>query len=651
MGSLVNLTAPAGIVSDITDYQAQLRYTDADLVRFRAGAPEKIGGWVYRDGLLVQYNYVTDEDTTTTINTVPGICRKIFQHKDLQGNKYLFYFTTTHVYTELGGFRYDITPFRTDPVTLTDKLTTGAAGSATVIITDSGNSIAQTDPQSRILITSLSGTDNEVVVLDGITLTVGEYLCKYLSSSTYSLTPVSGTGASISGTAGSGAITGGGAMTLRYIVSNGSEDGAISFGWGSGLWGQSTWGTPRTAGIAGTQVSPRVWSVDAWGEDIICAPAEGTDTAYYIDTSEFENAKSTYRGTTLKYYIDNTLSGDGSQVPVLCGKVMVSTPDRHIVFFGANTFGTTAYDPLLVRFSNQEDLATWTPAIENSAGDQRLGTGTKIQTASKGRGQLLIHTDVDVYSMQFVGPPFTFAFQQVSDTAGSISENCVSMVEGAAYWMTQNNFYVYDGSVQSLECSVHETVFDNLSKQQIEKVTSGTNTKFNEIWWFYPSSSSSTIDKYVIYNYIDRTWSIGSSLQRTAWNDYNIFAVPLAADTDGYIYEQESGYNNVNAAMTAFIETGFFNGDETGNNMYFMDKIIPDTKFESGTDIKFQLKSKRYPNGTETTKGPFTLTSSTNKLNLRARGRSFQTKYFSDTVDTQWRLGTWRAQAQADGTR
>jgi len=475
-------------------------------------------------------------------------------------------------------------------------------------------------------------------------------LCKYLSASTYSLTAVSGTGASISGTASSGSQTGGGAMTIRYIVSNGSEDGSVAFGWGSGLWGQSTWGTPRTAGVAGTQISPRVWSVDAYGEDIICAPAEGTDTAYYIDTSAFEDAKSTYRGTTLKKYLTD-LSLDGSQVPVLCGKVMVSTPDRHVVFFGANAFGTTNFDPMLVRFSSQEDLATWTPAIENSAGDQRIGTGTKIQTASKGRGQLLIHTDVDVYSMQFVGPPFTFAFQQVSDTAGSISENCVSMVEGAAYWMTQNNFYVFDGSVQSLECSVHETVFDNLSKNQIEKVTSGTNTKFNEIWWFYPSTNSSTIDKYVIYNYVDRTWSIGSSLNRTAWNDYNIFAVPLAADTDGYIYEQESGYNNVTTAMTAFIETGFFNGDETGNNMYFMDKIIPDTKFESGTDIKFQLKSKRYPNGTEITKGPFTLTSSTNKLNLRARGRSFQTKYFSDTVDTQWRLGTWRAQAQADGTR
>ena len=650
MGSLVKLTAPAGIVSDITDYQAQLRYTDADLVRFSSGAPEKIGGWVYRDGLLVQHNYVTDVDTTTTINTVPGICRKIFQHKDLQGNKYLFYFTTTHVYTELGGFRYDITPFRTDPVVLTNKITTGAAGSSTLIITDSSNSIAQTDPESRILITSLSGTDNETVTLDGITLTVGEYLCKYLSASTYSLTAVSGTGASISGTASSGSQTGGGAMTIRYIVSNGSEDGSTAFGWGSGLWGQSTWGTPRTAGVAGTQISPRVWSVDAYGEDIICAPAEGTDTAYYIDTSAFEDAKSTYRGTTLKKYLTD-LSLDGSQVPVVCGKVMVSTPDRHVVFFGANAFGTTNFDPMLVRFSSQEDLSAWTPAIENSAGDQRIGTGTKIQTASKGRGQLLIHTDVDVYSMQFVGPPFTFAFQQVSDTAGSISENCVSMVEGAAYWMTQNNFYVFDGSVQSLECSVHESVFDNLSKNQIEKVTSGTNTKFNEIWWFYPSLNSSTIDKYVIYNYLDRTWSIGSSLNRTAWNDYNIFAVPLAADTDGYIYEQESGYNNVDTAMTAFIETGFFNGDETGNNMYFMDKIIPDTKFESGTDIKFQLKSKRYPNGTETTKGPFTLTSSTNKLNLRARGRSFQTKYFSDTVDTQWRLGTWRAQAQADGTR
>ena len=471
MGSLVKLTAPAGIVSNITDYQAQLRYTDADLVRFSSGAPEKIGGWVYRDGVLIQYNYVTDVDTTTTINTVPGICRKIFQHKDLQGNKYLFYFTTTHVYTELGGFRYDITPFRTDPVVLTNKITTGAAGSSTVIITDSSNTIAQTDPESRILITSLSGTNNEQVVLDGITLTVGEYLCKYLSDSTYSLTAVSGTGASISGTASSGTTTGGGAMTIRYIVSNGSEDGSTSFGWGSGLWGNSTWGTPRTAGVAGTQISPRVWSVDAWGEDIVCAPAEGDDTAYYIDTSAFEDNKSTYRGTTLKKYLTD-LSLDGSQVPVKCGKLMVSTPDRHLVFFGSNAFGTTNFDPLLVRFSNQEDLVNWTPAIENSAGDQRLGTGTKIQTASKGRGQLLMHTDVDVYSMQFVGPPFTFAFQQVSDTAGSISENCVSMVEGAAYWMTQNNFYVYDGSVQALECSVHETVFDNLTTNQIEKVTS-----------------------------------------------------------------------------------------------------------------------------------------------------------------------------------
>jgi len=661
MGSLVKLTPTAGIVSDITDYQAQLRYTDADLVRFRAGAPEKIGGWAKNVSPLVQYDYVADTETTTSTTTVPGICRQIFQHKDLQGNRYLFYFTTTHVYTELGGYKYDITPFRTDPVTLTNGITTGSSGTSTVIITDAGNAIAQTDPQSRILITSLSGTNNEQVVLDGITLTVGEYLCKYISSSTYSLTAVSGTGASISGTASTGSQTGGGAMTIRYIVSNGAVDGSTAFGWGSGLWGQSTWGTARTSGIAGTQISPRVWSVDSWGEDIICAPAEGTDTAYYIDTSAFEDAKTTYRGTTLKYFIDNTLSGDGSQVPVVCGKLMVSTPDRHLVFFGSNAVGTTSFDPLLVRFSNQEDLATWLPAIENTAGDQRLGTGTKIQAVSKGRGQMMIFTDVDVYSMQFVGPPFTFTFQQTSDTAGAISENCVAMVEGAAYWMTNNAFYAFDGTVQTLECTVMDKVFNDLDKNQIEKVIAATNSKFNEIWWFYPSntssSSTSEIDKYVIYNYLERTWSIGSSLKRTGWSDYNIFNKPIAAgvntttDTISDIFEQETGYNAESSAMTAYVETGFFNGDETGQNLYFMDKIIPDTTFASGDTIKFQMKSKRYPNGTETTKGPYSLTSSTNKLNLRARGRSFQVKYYSDAVDTQWRLGTWRASGQPDGTR
>ncbi len=626
---LVDLTAPAGVVTEITDYQAGLRYTSADKVRFKYDQAEKIGGWYKRDA---------------SSSAMSGVPRNILPHRDSNGAKMIFFGTSTHVYSEYGGTIQDVTPYKTANVSLTNPFTTGTAGSSVVTVTDAGNTIAQTSPPSRIIISSIaSGT------VDGVTITPGEYLATYVSATQYTITAVAGTGASISGTASSGSTTGGGAVVLRYLVSNGPADGLTGFGFGTGLWSSSTWGTARST--SGVVLSPRVWTMDAWGEDIVASIGGGEDTLYYFDVSAFIAAPATYRGETLGQYVTG-IGGDASAIPTKVGVVLVSTPDRHIVVFGSTPEGSATYDRMTVRWCSQESLSDWNTQITNTAGATRLGTGTNIESAAKARGQMVLWTDVDMYSMQFTGPPFTFSFQQLGEASGTISKNSPAMIEGGAFWMGVDNFYAYDGAVKTLKCPVLNHVFDSFNQVQREKVFSAEIIEFNEIWWFYPSAGQTEVDKYVIFNYIDNTWSIGS-LSRTAWHDAGIYTYPIATNGSGFVYNQEYGYNDESSAMTASIETGFFTGDQAGNSIYFVDKIIPDTTFVgTGTkQIKFQMKSKLYPNTTETTKGPFTLAETKGKLNMRSRGRSFQSKYYTDNVDIGWRLGTWRMQAQADGLR
>ena len=624
----VKLTPPAGVVTEITDYQAGMRYTDADKVRFRYEQAEKIGGWLTRNAI--------------NSSTFSGVNRNIFPHRDSVGAKFIFYGTSTHVYAEYSNTLYDITPYRTDDVSLTNPFTTGSAGSAVITVTDAGNEIAQTDPKSRIVISSIaSGT------VDGVTIAAGEYYATWVSSSTYTITPVAGGTGSISGTASSGSTSGGGAVVLRYLVSNGPSDGLTGYGFGAGLWGSASWVTARST--SGVVLSPRVWTMDSWGEDIIASVGGGEDTIFYFDVSSFKSTPAAYRGTTLSWYV-NSIGGDRTKIPTKVGTILVSTPDRHICVFGSTPEGSSTYDRMTVRWCSQESLEDWNTALTNTAGATRLGTGTNIESASKARGQMVLWTDVDMYSMQFTGPPFTFSFQQLGEASGTISKNAPAMIEGGAFWMGTNNFYAYDGGLKTLKCPVLNRVFDSFNQVQREKVFSAEIIEFNEVWWFYPSLGSTEVNKYVIYNYVDNTWSVGS-LDRTAWHDAGIFTYPIGSDSAGKAYDQERGTNAGTSALDASVETGFFSGDENGDNIIFLDKIIPDTSFSTGSTIKFQLKSKRYPNDSETTKGPYSITSSTNKLNFRARGRSFQCKWYTDATDVAWRLGTWRAQGQADGTR
>ena len=624
----VKLTPPAGVVTEITDYQAGMRYTDADKVRFRYEQAEKIGGWQKRDAF--------------SGTTFSGINRNILPHRDLIGATFIWYGTSTHVYAEYSNTLYDITPFRTDTQTLTNPFTTGGAGTSVVTVTDTAHGVTYTSPASRVVIESIA-----TMPLDGITVTAGEYYATYVDDNSYTITAVAGGTGSISGTASAGAQTGGGSCAFRYLINNGPPDGLTGYGVGSGLWGAASWGTARST--SGVVLSPRVWTMDSWGEDIVASVGGGEDTIYYFDVSAFKAAPTT-RGTTLAHYVTNTLSESAADIPTKVGTVLVSTPDRHLTVFGCNPEGSTTYDRTVVRWGSQESLYVWNAQLTNTAGSQKLGTGTNIEAADKGRGQIYLWTDVDIYSMQFTGPPFTFSFQQLGEASGTISKNSPAMIEGGAFWMGTNNFYAYDGAVKTLKCPVLNRVFDSFNQTQREKVFSAEIIEFNEIWWFYPSSGSTEVDKYVIYNYVDNIWSVGS-LDRTAWHDAGIYTYPVASDSAGTAFNQENGVNDVTSAITASVETGFFSGDANGDNIVFINKLIPDTSFSEGTTIKFQLKSKRYPNDTEITKGPYSITSSTNKLNFRTRGRSFQCKWYTDSTDVSWRLGTWRAQGQADGTR
>ena len=645
MGTLLKLSPPSpGIVTEVSDYQAQMRYTDGDLIRFRNTFPEKIGGWEERDASIGA--------------TVNGTIRSILSGITNLGQRWAMYGTNTHVYLENGQALYDVTPYRTATNTLTNPFATGSAGTSTITVTWASHGILATSPPSRVVIASIgSGT------VDGVTIATGEYFATVVSANTFTITPVSGTGASISGTASSGSTSGGGSVNIRALTNNGPDDSTLGFGWGASTYGLSTWNTARSTAIS---QDTRVWSFDLWGEDIVGSTGDGTEEIYYWDVTNL-----TSRGVTLSQYV-TSIGLPTTGIPTKVGRVLVSTPDRHLIAFGCEPEGSSDFDPLTVRFASQETLNIWNADELNSAGDQRLGTGSTIAAVRKSKGQMLIWTDQDLYVMQFIGLPFTFSFNQLGTRSGALSVNSVSTVEGIAYWIGENNFYVYDGSIKVLPCPVHNLIYgglrpdstikENISMLQSQKVFSAQVAKYNEIWWFYGAdvtnietgvtTTATDINRYVIYNYVDQTWSIGQSLLRTAWEDSDVFDTPIAADISGDIFDQETGFNNNGSAMTSFIQTGYFNGDESGDQVFFMDRIIPDTTFAAGNTIKTEINTKKYPNDTNvTTKGPFSITSTQGKLDFRSRGRAFQVKIFSDAVDTQWRLGTWRVRGQPDGTR
>ena len=413
-----------------------------------------------------------------------------------------------------------------------------------------------------------------------------------------------------------------------------SDDDIVKEANGFYGWGDTV--APFTSG------ETRLWSQDNWGEDLVLNVRD--DNVFYWDASLGLSARATALSSQT----------GASDAPTTARQVLVSDTDRHVICLGANTIGTTAQDLLLVRWSDQENAVDWTPTVTNTAGSMRLSSGSEIITGTQTRQETLIWTDSSLYSMRFVGPPFTFSFALLANNVSVLSPNLVVSVGDRVFWMDTENFFVYAGQIQTIPCTILRYVFDDINLEQKLKFFGGSNRMFDEIFWFYCSSSSDDIDRYVKFNHAEGTWDIGS-LSRTAWVDFGLFSKPRAAGTvsgSNYIYDHESGTTNDGSAMTSYIESSVFDiGD--GNQFSFIKKLIPDIDISSAANngVDYILKTRNYPGESLTTNSTSSVTSTTKQADVRARSRSAVLRIQSSADDISWTLGDVRMDIQPDGRR
>jgi hypothetical protein len=614
---LLRLFLKPGIDKQNTEYGAEGGWVDADFVRFRYGLPEKLGGWT--------------EFGNTLVNFV-GLTSCIYTWNGLDGVPYAALGTNRKVYAFYGGAWADITPIRaTGAVTFTT-----VSGQSLVTVNDSGHGAIQGDFVTFSTVTGDPGG------IPNATLTNEFEIQGVLSANAYTIlspTPATSTAATT------------GSANASYQINVGTDTSFVDFGWGTGTWGLSTWGTPRPAS-AGLSLLSRVWQFDNYGENLILQ---------LVDGSIFEWLPS---------------GGIGTRATVIAGAptkskfALISTPDRHLVCFGTeSTLGDpTSQDPMFVRFSSQEDIGNFVATATNTAGGQRLTDGNEIISAVRSRGQILIWTDTALHGQQYLGPPYTFGFQQLGSNCGIIGPHASADVNGVAYWMSKDAFFVFDGTVKKLACSVQDFVFEDLNIAQAPLVNVGINTQFNEVTWYYPTLNSDRINRYVTYNYLENVWSIGT-MARTAWHDIGTFDRPIATeflplDTEAtittiygltpgrsHLYNQETGVDANGLPLPAYIYSGYFDiGD--GDQVLFMKRFIPDFKRQTG-DLTVRLLLRLYPqtSATPSSLDPYIITPTTDKVDTRARGRQIQLRIESDELGGWWRFGTMRVDIQPDGFR
>lgn len=613
---LARYTLKPGINKEGTSYSNEGSWFDCDKIRFRQGRPEKIGGW-----------------SKTSINSYLGSGRKLHQWVALDSDQFVGLGTHLKLYLKQGDVFNDITPIRS--TTGNNEISFAATnGSSTITATDTSHGAGAGDFVTISGAVSLGGLVNSAVLNQ-------EYEIDTVPSvNTYTFTAKNTSGNTVTANA-SDSGNGQGTVVGAYQLNVGADNFTDGLGFGSGYWNQSSWG----GGINSFTSQLRLWTLDNFGEDMISNPRGGG--IFYWDKSN---------GVTTRSINFTALSG-ASDVPTVCNQVLVSEVDRHIICLGANTIGTTTQDPMLVRWSNQEDAAMWTPKTDNTAGSLRLSAGSEIIGGIRTRQEIAIFTDNAIYSMQFIGPPFIFGINLVTEGVSMVSPQAAINANNAIYFMDQDNFYVYSGSVQSLPCSVRAYVFDDFNYDQTWKVHATRNAQFNEVTWFYCSGDSLEIDRYVTYNYLEQTWTIGT-MARTAWIDAGSSTeTPIGAGSSGsttnYLYNQETGSNDDGSAMTAYIESADFDAGD-GDQFMFIKRLIPDVSFigtESSPVLTYSIKTRDYPLGSLNTATTATVTSDTGVAYVRARARQMRVRIESIDADNSWRLGDTRFDIKEDGRR
>ena len=640
---LTKLQFRPGVNRETTLYTNEGGWFDCDKVRFRFGAPEKIGGWEKQSG-----------------RSFLGSCRALHPWVALQGDSYIGVGTHLKYYINEGGAYNDITPIRN--TTAAGDVTFAATnGSSTITVTDSNHDAIEGDFVTFSGAVSLGGNItadvlNQEYQIDSVT-NANTYLITARTAGT-SINDITVDGQLVPTPVladGSDSGDGGASVVGAYQINTGLDTVVAGAGWGAGTWGRGTWGSGTS--LTATTDILRIWTHDNFGEDLIFNVRDGG--VYYWD-------KSTSSAPFTRAVALSDLSGADAGTPTLAKQVMISDRDRHVIAFGADPvddIGTL--DPLLIRFSSQESPITWIPTATNTAGDLRIGTGSEIITAVETRQQILVITDSSVHAMQYLGPPFTFGINLISENTTIMGPMSAVAVDDTVFWMGAQEFYVYNGSVQRLPCTVRDYVFNDFNDDQAEKTIAAVNSSFGEIWWFYPSATSDTVDRYVVYNYEQQIWYYGT-LNRTAWMDRGVNPYPIAASTDGYLYLHEftndDGSTTPASAISAYIESSQVDIAE-GDNFAFIRRIIPDVTFRDSTaltpTVDFTIKARNFPGGNylQSDDAAVSKTASvpveqfTDQVHIRLRGRSFAMRLSSDTTGVAWRLGSLRLDIRPDGRR
>ena len=626
------LNFKAGIDKENTKYSAEGGWIDGNLVRFRKGLVEKIGGWV-----------------KSGTNSFLGLGRALHSWISLGGTRYIGIGTTFKYYIKEGETYYDVTPLRS--TTSAGDVTFAATnGSSTITVTDTGHGAENND------FVTFSGASSLGGLVTAAVLNQEYQILLVTSANAYTITAKDTSGATVTANA-SDSGNGGGSVVGAYQINVGLDDYVKSTGWGVGTWGAGTFGS---ASAISSVNQLRTWTHDNFGENLIIN-VRGAGIYRWVENS----------GTSVRAADLSGISG-ANQVPTVGLQIVTSETDRHLIVLGADPLSgssrTGVIDPMLVAFSDSENELDFETTTTNSAGSVRLSSGSLIIGGLKSRQEVLIWTDTSLYSMNFIGPPLTFALNLINEGAGLVSPKGAINAPNGVYFASKTGFYFYNGSVNRLPCSVQEYVFNDLNLDQAFKCFMSLNAEFGEVWFFYPSIEDDTgeISRYVIYNYEENSWSIGS-LVRYAWLDAGIEDKPMASgqvSSSNCLFEHESGFNNNTSSMDGvFIESADVDiGD--GDAFAFVKKVIPDISFvnDVGTSqngaVNFVLKRRNFPNETLSTDSTLQVTASTTYQSLRSRARQVVIRIESDDdndpvdrLNYKWKLGSTRMDIQPSGRR
>jgi len=614
-----------GFHRESTQYAEEGKWYDGNRVRFREGKPENIRGY--------------QKHNTTQLNGIP---REVLQWADNDTRKHLILGTNKQVYVEKDSVLYDVTPI-VSVVSASDVFSTNA-GSVTVSVNITNHG---TEAGDRIIVDAATTIGGNIDLTSSAT---GGPIFTVVTAPDINNFVIN----SLVTAAATSATAGGTAVSVSFLLNNELSDSIQGLGYGAATYqaGVSTTGLRAwndEASESGFTFRGTQWIFDNWGEDVIGLRRSGN--IYYFDV----NASTTPERMKAVTSSSNAPFITATDAPSQSNFLIVSPNDRHVICYSTNEYGTGTFNSMLVRWSDQEDFTNWTPAINTTSGETILADGTEIVGATRSRNSIHIWTDNAMYTQQFVGPPFIFNFQQTGTKCGLIAPHAAVDYDGISYWMGDNNFYAFDGRVRNLPCTIRRYLYDDFNMTNKDKVYAGVNSEFKEIIWLYPKGNSTEPNAYVIYNVEEQTWVYGDSFFTTFRDrkiyDNTITTGAVSATAGQYLWDNEPDniYTGDGQALSSFIESAKIDIDE-GDNMMFMNRIIPDYSLDAGNSVEVYIKTNEYPASPNVVKGPYQIFDTTKKINFRARGRQASVRV-SGTNSGSWRWGSMRIALQPDGGR